>query len=71
MRKEKIITPEEFSLICVRVAVGDATFLLKLLAAAENAGDELLPGDLEKLEEWVKKVHTLRDNIVWIRTNCQ
>jgi len=66
-----MITPEEFSIICVRVAIGDATFLTKLLAAAEKARDELLLGDLEKLEEWVEKVHTLRDNIVRVRTNYQ
>lgn len=55
-----MVSSEEIGNIIARLAIHDEAFLAGMLEAARQAGDGVLPGDVERLEAWVRVMRALR-----------
>ena len=55
-----MIASEEIGNIAARLAIADEAFLAGMLRAAFNAGDRLLPEDMEKLSCWATLMRAFR-----------
>lgn len=58
-----MISSEEIGMIIARLAIHDEHFLADLLQSAGNAGEGLLPDDLEKLTLWAMLMRALRSSL--------
>ena len=47
----------------MRLALGDLEFVKYTLAAVRGAGDRMLEGDVQELEEWARTISILRGSI--------
>lgn len=56
-----MVTADEIGRIAGRLALADEEFLLDMIEAAENAGEKLLPGDVDSLMEWGRMLYMLRE----------
>lgn len=58
-----MVTSEEIGTIVARMVIHDEAFALYMLQAARDAGERLLPDDVEKLSSWVNIMRILRESI--------
>ena len=58
-----MVTSEEIGSIVARLVIHDEAFALSMLQAAYDAGERLLPDDVEKLSSWVNIMRILRTSI--------
>ncbi len=55
----KFITPEEIGNILARLVIANERFGDYLLLAARDAGDRMLPDDVDDLTHWLNFMHIL------------